>query len=105
MHSFLCFNLRSPCPVLKYRDPLYWINLKENRSKTTYNNHKNKLKEINKTLGGNIHSKIRELIIKKIEELDNDVFTFSYFNYIGKTLSYDIDNTNRIIVLHYGMVG
>lgn len=72
--------------VFKYRDPIYWSKLQE-KSRTTRSKHFNKLKEYNREFGQNIQGKVSDLIEHKLNELSSDVFTFSYFTYIGNTLS------------------
>jgi len=84
--------------ILKLRDPLYWVRLKENRSRTTFSKKRKQLREINKEKGGDIQNKVAEFIEQKIKELNGDVFTLSKLVFTPNMLTPEL----RILTTHYG---
>lgn len=71
--------------VFKYRDVLTW-EYYSTKSRKTRNKHFNKLREYNIQFGGDIQSKVSQIITDKLIELNKDVVTFSFFSYISNSL-------------------
>ena len=69
--------------ILFYRDPLNW----EFKTRVTRKKYFDKLRLWNRVKGGNIHGKIKDLFLEKLNELNCTVLTNSDFSYTSKTLT------------------
>lgn len=85
--------LSEHCKYIKYRDPLFWENLRSKKSgRQLIHRKKNHLNLLNKSQGGNIQEKVSQLIETTLDHLNFDVLTFSQFTYRGRMLT---SNSNR----------
>lgn len=67
---FFDYTINHPSLSLNnYRDKNYWIDLKENTSRSNYNNHRNKLDNLTKNYSNNIKKEFSNLIEQKAIQL------------------------------------
>ena len=73
---------------LKYSNPKFWENKRKLKSgNQIIARHRKELKELNKSQGGNYHNQITQILTSKLNEMSNDVLTFSPFSYTRKSLT------------------
>jgi hypothetical protein len=72
---------------IQMRDPQYWEELRENTSRSYVMKMREKLKKLNSDKGGNHFNKIVDLMIKKIDEVNDQEFTNPQLSYSNKTLT------------------
>lgn len=53
----------------KYKNPLFWDELRETKNRKTFKYHLDRLKKLNNSSSGNIQDKIKKLIESKVHEL------------------------------------
>lgn len=58
--------------ILKYKNPLYWKDLIENKRNSALNKHRNRLKEITSNHSDNVQKQITNLIEQKAKELTSE---------------------------------
>jgi hypothetical protein len=88
---------------LKYSNPKFWELLRLKKSgNSLVLRHRKHLHEMSIENGGDTKSKIKEIILEKLIELQRDVYTFSPYSYRRKTYTPPKKNL-KILSTHYGL--
>jgi len=74
--------------IIKMRDPKFWTNTIFN-NRQTRKNYFDRLRKFNNEHGQNIHGQIFYLIEQKINSMNQRMFTFYHFSYMGKPSTFN----------------
>jgi hypothetical protein len=78
--------------MMRYRDPLFWVDLRHEVSSTMVHKHIKKLRCLNSSKGGDIQGQLSELINEAIASANSKKLQDSSFSYNKNTATTDIES-------------